>query len=1152
MAGRPKTAYLLGAEIIKYDTGPPLQRSTPERPVLPGTEHGTPFLLLGIRGCKTPEIPHPCCISRNGGRGSKNNSFTTTIARWLLANHAYLWVRTDHWFGTRIASRTKIPKCEIPLPEATLISVSREPLSRAGKKQTQPHGSVEETLARRSSRCPQSWIYLFSSHRPRFASSVVDCRAPSKSTGKRAWAVVEVAKTRRWEALPADDPPHRPRPLSTPIRTSHGLLLTGTPVSLAANVPSTMTAPHSVESSNIPSALISIRAADLLALGKPFVEFPRYSILDLQRTIGAATGCLARSNYRSERGSVSDGSAGFEDWLSKRLQIGHPFVIQDFEKLPQWDKRIFSIEGLIEHSTKKNIPIRNCSTSRDLNFTLRKFADAAQQSYREFKNLYARDLPCPEAWLELCRKLLPPEVQWAGRLDLFQWLPPCARSEVMMAYVGSEGSSFVALCFLNTRSGFHRCFSSTVALNLLIEGSVLCFGTDFESQTKYDAFMASRGASPHVDWLNLNPEELKRADFPLYVYEQKVGDLVVFPPATAHQVWNLGSISTKIVWNILHPLSLEAGLVHVQPPLNRLCHPDVAQSNLSLACAMLSLIRDDHKVSIPPDLHLLTGLFRQMVQEEALTDPPVTPVTLVRVPETAIITCDFCSTAIWNRHLRCSECEDFDLCLLCFLSGRSCEHIRSYSWAEIVPEETCALVLDRAQQVLGYQLEASPASDRRKPLGTAVNDLMRAKQNTLSRLCHLCRIDHLEWKGRRCDRCSAFFCFRGLYRHFDMNSADVMRHSGLWICPKCLETCNCRCCHFTSAYVKAEKPASKRRRNTPNSSGNSNTIVPTKGQKRQLSTSPSTRHSLTPRYPTSSANAMDHLTRNFDYAINNHILDRTSSQQADSEQGRAKVPRPSHKDSRVNTQAQEDGKTLHSIEYITRMPSPAVNNISLPPLKSGCSPERIVDMAPSPAMKRHSTDVATFGNLNHVRNNMSMQHIRDIEREEKHDINPDGPASTTPITTNALPHQPPPYTAANVNPLPPFNHPPFAQTTLAPGTHFRPTTTSTSTSTSTTTVPTSLTSISPSVSGSPSSSSLETLESQLHRLRQYAEDLLALSMHESHRLLQQEIHHLEETLLLAKRERSERLLRGLEAEFPGLVGVREGVRREGARLGYFG
>jgi hypothetical protein len=106
-----------------------------------------------------------------------------------------------------------------------------------------------------------------------------------------------------------------------------------------------------------------------------------------------------------------------------------------------------------------DIPIRNCSSGRDLSFTLRKFADSARQSYQEFQNLYARDLQCPQEWQEQCRKILPTEVQWGGRLDLFQWLPPCARSEVMMAYVGSEGSS----------SGFHRCFSSTVALNLLVE-----------------------------------------------------------------------------------------------------------------------------------------------------------------------------------------------------------------------------------------------------------------------------------------------------------------------------------------------------------------------------------------------------------------------------------------------------------------------------------------------------------------------------------------------------------------------------------------------------------------------------------------------------------------------------------------------------------
>lgn len=305
--------------------------------------------------------------------------------------------------------------------------------------------------------------------------------------------------------------------------------------------------------------------------------------------------------------------------------------------------------------------------------------------------------------------------------------------------------------------------------------------------------MAARGASPHVDWLNLTPDELQKADFPLYVHEQKVGELVVFPPATAHQVWNLGAISTKMVWNILHPLSLEAGLNYVQPPFNRLCHPDVARSNLSLACAMLSLLREEPR-PIPPDLPLLAKLFGQMVRDEMIDDQPVTPVSLVRIPDTAIATCDFCGTAIWNRHLRCNECQDFDLCLLCFLSGRSCDHLSSYTWAEIVSPETCSQVIHRGESILGYKIEENTNSGHRKSLGTAVNDLMRARQSNTIKLCHLCRIDHLEWKGRRCDTCSAFFCFRGLFRHFDMNSADVMRHSGLWVCPKCSETCNCRVC----------------------------------------------------------------------------------------------------------------------------------------------------------------------------------------------------------------------------------------------------------------------------------------------------------------------------------------------------------------------
>ncbi|KAK5082820.1 hypothetical protein LTR05_006701 [Lithohypha guttulata] len=563
-----------------------------------------------------------------------------------------------------------------------------------------------------------------------------------------------------------------------------------------------------------PSSTVSAdsSAKKLLALGRPFVEFPRFSILEIQ----------------TER-DLDNQPVPFSEWLTRQLQLGKPFVIRDFDKLERWPRPptstnprngsvpSFTIERLIELSTKKNIPIRNCSTGRDLSFTLSKFAESARQSYPEFQNLYARDLHCPQEWLEECRELLPAEVQWGGRLDLFQWLPQCARSEVMMAYVGSEGSC----------SGFHRCFSSTIALNFLIDREddrpVVCIGTDFESQQKYDAFMSSKGVSPHLDWHNLTTQEMLQADFPLYVYDQEVGDLVILPPATAHQIWNPSILSTKLVWNILHPLSLEVGIQHVQPPFNRLCHPDVARTNLSLAYAMLSLIEqppsDAMSPSLPPDLPLLSRLFRSLVHDETIESATPPQISLVTLQQGTIATCNFCSTAIWNRHVRCTICADFDLCLLCYLNGRSCEHAQSYAWAELVPPEKCKQVLTRAREILGFQLEEARLPDRQKTLGTAVNDLMHAKESQLSKLCHLCRIDHPEWKGKRCDSCTAFFCYRGLFRHFDMQPSDVLRHSGIWTCPKCEETCNCRCCHFAEAYIKSEKPASKRRVKASDSRG---------------------------------------------------------------------------------------------------------------------------------------------------------------------------------------------------------------------------------------------------------------------------------------------------------------------------------------------
>lgn len=113
----------------------------------------------------------------------------------------------------------------------------------------------------------------------------------------------------------------------------------------------TLTATHAAVLPSMPS---SISVPELIAQGKPFVEFPKYSILDLRCETGLGGAEGSGEAVTSGNGTGGTGSTGFADWLTRKLQIGHPFVIQGFDKLPEWDKQLFSIDGLIDLSTKKS------------------------------------------------------------------------------------------------------------------------------------------------------------------------------------------------------------------------------------------------------------------------------------------------------------------------------------------------------------------------------------------------------------------------------------------------------------------------------------------------------------------------------------------------------------------------------------------------------------------------------------------------------------------------------------------------------------------------------------------------------------------------------------------------------------------------------
>jgi hypothetical protein len=53
---------------------------------------------------------------------------------------------------------------------------------------------------------------------------------------------------------------------------------------------------------------------------------------------------------------------------------------------------------------------------------------------------YGKDIDCPQEWRAALAALLPREISYLGGNDLMTKLPPKARAESMLIYIGHEGT----------------------------------------------------------------------------------------------------------------------------------------------------------------------------------------------------------------------------------------------------------------------------------------------------------------------------------------------------------------------------------------------------------------------------------------------------------------------------------------------------------------------------------------------------------------------------------------------------------------------------------------------------------------------------------------------------------------------------------------
>ena len=220
------------------------------------------------------------------------------------------------------------------------------------------------------------------------------------------------------------------------------------------------------------------------------------------------------------------------------------------------------------------------------------------------QRLYLKDIDCPEAWDHQLREYIPQTLLYLNNCvgekggpgsvherdkynhlvmgqgiapagDLMSNLPPDMRAENMMCYIGHEG----------TYTPAHREMCATVGQNIMVEtsdvgkgekpGSSIWFMTETKDrEVVSEYFLSMLGHDIEVENHFAQIVAWKKAPFPVYIVEQKVGDFILIPPLAPHQVWNRGTRTIKVAWNRTTVETLEMALSEALPRARMVCRDE--------------------------------------------------------------------------------------------------------------------------------------------------------------------------------------------------------------------------------------------------------------------------------------------------------------------------------------------------------------------------------------------------------------------------------------------------------------------------------------------------------------------------------------------------------------------------------------------------
>jgi len=322
------------------------------------------------------------------------------------------------------------------------------------------------------------------------------------------------------------------------------------------------------------------------------------------------------------------------------------------------------------------------------------------ENYKSFKRqrLYLKDMDCPSIWMKNLGDTLPRGTFYLDQnADLMASLPEELRAVNMMCYVGHEG----------TFTPCHKEMCSSIGQNIMVSasenGRSIWFLVKPDDRAKLAVWFRSvLGQDLELENYFASIEDWKKAPVDVWIVEQKVGDFLIIPPASPHQVWNQGDLTIKAAWNRCTPESLKVCLSGELSMSKFACREEAYKVKTMVYMAMLKIASELDRTSsnenegIIRDFLTLYPLFEAIMLDEAFS--PELPVPTVEdVSAEYGITCSFCSGNIFNRFLSCPSCplgdgdnaDHYDICMDCYTLGRRCKcdapptWVQQYSWTTL-------------------------------------------------------------------------------------------------------------------------------------------------------------------------------------------------------------------------------------------------------------------------------------------------------------------------------------------------------------------------------------------------------------------------------------------------------------------------------------